>query len=80
MRVIPLRRLLPQAPIVIFVIAVVPTQSGLAGDDRRDYRERQARLEHRYFAATMPGGFHVPSPGGRIDGGVSFGQYRRITR
>jgi len=34
----------------------------------------------RYFDATMAGGLHVPSPGGRIEGGVSFGQYRRITR
>ena len=34
-----------------------------------------------YFeATTTPGGFHEPSPGGRIEGGVSFGQYRRITR
>jgi hypothetical protein len=39
-----------------------------------------ARGIHRYFAATITGGFHVPSPGGKIDGGVSFGQYRRITR
>lgn len=34
----------------------------------------------RYFAATMPGGCQVPSPGGRIDGGVSVGAYSRITR
>jgi hypothetical protein len=28
-----------------------------------------------YFdASTTPGGFQVPSPGGKIDGGVSFGQ------
>lgn len=27
-----------------------------------------------YFATTTPGGFQVPAPGGRIDGGVSFGQ------
>ena len=27
-----------------------------------------------YFTLTMPGGFHVPSPGGRIEGGASFGQ------
>jgi hypothetical protein len=26
------------------------------------------------------GGCHVPSPAGRIDGGVSLGQYKRITR
>ena len=27
-----------------------------------------------YFTATIPGGFHVPSPGGRIEGGSGFGQ------
>jgi hypothetical protein len=27
-----------------------------------------------YFAFTIPGGFHVPSPGGRIEGGSVFGQ------
>jgi hypothetical protein len=27
-----------------------------------------------YCTCTRPGGFHVPSPGGRIDGGVAFGQ------
>src|ERR1700740_2177167 len=29
--------------------------------------------------ACTAGGFHVPSPGGRMDGGVSFGQYKRMT-
>ena len=33
-----------------------------------------------YLATWIAGGFQVPSPGGRTDGGVSFGQYRRITR
>jgi hypothetical protein len=33
-----------------------------------------------YLDATTAGGFHVPSPAGKIEGGVSFGQYRRITR
>jgi hypothetical protein len=28
----------------------------------------------RYFAATSAGGFQVPSPGGRIEGGSFFGQ------
>jgi hypothetical protein len=27
-----------------------------------------------YFAFTIPGGFRVPSPEGRIEGGASFGQ------
>ena len=28
----------------------------------------------RYLAATITGGFHVPSPGGRTDGDSVFGQ------
>lgn len=32
-----------------------------------------------HFTCTMAGGFQVPAPAGRIDGGVCFGQYRRIT-
>src|ERR1700757_3906353 len=31
------------------------------------------------FSFTIPGGCQVPSPGGKIEGGVSLGQYRRIT-
>ena len=27
-----------------------------------------------YFIFTMPGGFQVPSPGGRMEGGSVFGQ------
>ena len=27
-----------------------------------------------YLDATMPGGFHVPSPAGRTEGDVSLGQ------
>jgi len=37
-------------------------------------------MENHYAACTIAGGFQVPSPGGKIDGGVSLGQYRRITR
>src|SRR5580704_4875923 len=33
-----------------------------------------------HFAATIPGGFHVPSPGGKIEGGESFGEYNRMIR
>jgi hypothetical protein len=29
---------------------------------------------------TIPGGCHVPSPGGKMDGGSTFGQYKRITK
>jgi hypothetical protein len=32
-----------------------------------------------YEALSTAGGFHVPSPAGKIEGGVSLGQYRRIT-
>jgi hypothetical protein len=28
----------------------------------------------------MPGGCHVPSPAGRIDGASVFGQYKRIIK
>jgi len=27
-----------------------------------------------YFTFTMPGGFQVPSPGGKMEGGSIFGQ------
>jgi hypothetical protein len=27
-----------------------------------------------HFTFTMPGGFQVPSPGGRMEGGSVFGQ------
>lgn len=40
----------------------------------------QGRTPDCYFDATIPGGFQVPTPAGRIEGGVSLGQYRRITR
>jgi hypothetical protein len=33
-----------------------------------------------YFATSTAGGCQVPSPAGKIDGGVSLGQYKRITR
>ena len=33
----------------------------------------------RYFDTAIAGGFHVRSPGGRMDGGVCLGHYRRIT-
>jgi hypothetical protein len=36
--------------------------------------------DDRPYDATTPGGFQVPSPGGKIDGGASLGQYRRITK
>jgi hypothetical protein len=34
----------------------------------------------RYDARFRPGGCQVPLPGGRIEGGVVFGQYNRITK
>ena len=36
-----------------------------------------SRLQLTFCTA---GGFHVPRPAGRIEGGVIFGQYRRITK
>ena len=38
-------------------------------------RSRRRELPDSYFATVMAGGFQVPS---MIEGGVSFGQYRRI--
>jgi hypothetical protein len=32
------------------------------------------------FACTIPGGFQVPSPTGRMEGCSTFGQYNRMTR
>jgi hypothetical protein len=40
----------------------------------------QGRFDGRYCTRFSPGGLQVPPPAGRIDGGVSFGQYSRITR
>ena len=42
--------------------------------------DRQQASAPPYLDATIAGGFQVPSPGGKIDGGSFFGQYRRITR
>ncbi len=33
-----------------------------------------------YCATCIAGGCQVPEPGGRMEGGSVFGQYRRITR
>jgi hypothetical protein len=41
---------------------------------------RRHHAAGHYVARCIAGGFHVPLPGGRIEGGASFGQYRRITR
>ena len=41
-------------------------------DNDEDYRRQ--RGGGTYFAATIAGGFQVPSPGGRIDGASVFGQ------
>ena len=40
---------------------------------------RASDVKH-YFDATIPGGFQVPSPGGKIEGGSTLGQYRRMTK
>jgi hypothetical protein len=32
------------------------------------------RQQSNYSTNCIPGGFQVPSPGGRMEGGVSFGQ------
>jgi hypothetical protein len=40
---------------------------------------RSGFSDNAYCATCMAGGCQVPEPGGRIEGGVSFGQYKRIT-
>ena len=35
--------------------------------------------DDHYGATCIAGGCHVPSPGGRMEGGSVFGQYSRIT-
>lgn len=50
---------------------------------RRCYRNDDATSTKRvvfYDTFFTLGGCHVPWPAGRIDGGVGFGQYSRITR
>ena len=42
--------------------------------------ERTPWASGPHLDATIAGGFQVPSPGGKIDGGSFFGQYSRITR
>jgi hypothetical protein len=54
----------------------------ISGDGAMPGRNRtgkNARPEN-HFATTIAGGFQLPSPGGRIEGGCVFGQYKRITR
>jgi hypothetical protein len=36
--------------------------------------KRPASFCVAHFANCIPGGFQVPSPGGRMEGGVAFGQ------
>ena len=43
-------------------------------------RHAAMRWAGPYLVMTRAGGCQVPSPAGRMDGGVSLGQYRRITR
>ena len=65
---------------------VTRAQSGQRKDSKapsaaRGFEALGRRSKARaYFPATRLGGFQLPSPGGRIDGGVSLGQYSRITR
>jgi len=39
---------------------------------------RSTAASDLYETRLKPGGLHVPSPAGRIDGDVVFGQYSRI--
>jgi hypothetical protein len=51
------------------LIAFVELQSAIRASDVK-----------LYFDATTPGGSQVPSPGGKIEGGSTLGQYRRMTK
>jgi len=57
--------------------------AGRTGDEvlQRTARALRWPLSGSFYAARFtPGGFQVPSPGGRIEGGSVLGQYSRITR
>ena len=60
------------------LVGLLRAELALRLGQARDVNEHPDLLV--YFATTMAGGCHVPLPGGRIDGGSVFGQYRRITR
>ena len=47
---------------------------GSTGGGRARARWSCTWASEAYFATTTAGGFQVPSPGGRIEGGFSFGQ------
>ncbi len=51
---------------------------GYPGLIRRPYAK--AWSEIICYPTFIPGGCHVPSPAGNIEGASLFGQYRRITR
>jgi hypothetical protein len=55
--------------------------AGRTGDEVLQRTALSWPLSGSFYAARfIPGGFQVPSPGGRIEGGSVFGQYSRITR
>jgi hypothetical protein len=51
---------------------------GRRGDDRQ--LACAVQTTNGQLALIMAGGFQAPSPAGRIEGGVGFGQYNRMTR
>lgn len=63
--------------------AWVGIMAGAASRMARPWLRQRTHPTHpltSQFACTMAGGCQLPSPGGRIEGGSAFGQYRRITR
>ena len=55
--------------------------AGPGGNARVDQEKKQNRIATVYCVMITPGGFQVPSPGGKRDGGGPLrGQYKRITR
>lgn len=76
---IPLPRATPGGGCGPKTTVVEPSAAASAAERLRRWLVRSsARSCH--CTRFRPGGFQLPSPGGRIDGGMSFGQYRRITR
>jgi hypothetical protein len=54
--------------------AVRSAKSGWAGGDLHSPRSMRRRAPQRQPACARAGGFQVPAPAGRIDGGSVFGQ------
>ena len=85
-------RFWPGAVVAAELPAINRNDSDCLGGDSRDRLlcgiSHRRLIIHRfaapslcgYFVTMTPGGCQVPLPGGKIEGGVSVGQYKRIAR